>query len=265
MTGIEYTDLASRLTTEANQLFCEMALAHIEAGSGDRFFIRSDTMAGTGLHFRGPNLSKSWKNFDSGAIEDLIAYGLLHVNYSNRGTPNYRVSGEGLRFYRWLMDRKGVPITQVEEIVRTTVDGADFARDHPAAAHHLAEAFALLWSDDTNNQVIAEIGEHLRGAIMDMANDISGDEGSPEKPIARLSNYLRSISDGLGKREVAVLESLIGLTEVTLRLDQRLTHIRDETSKNRPLRTWDEARRAAFMTAFACFEIYQALGNRPRA
>lgn len=265
MTGIEYADLADRLTPEANQLFCEMTLAHIKAGSGDRFFIRSDTSAGTGLHFRGPNESRSWKNFDGGAIEDLIRYGLLHINYSSRGTPNYRVSGEGLRFYRWLMDQKGMPLTQVEEVVRTTVDGADFARDHPDAAHHLSEAFSLLWSDNTNNQVIAEIGEHLRGAIMDMAHDLSGGEGPPEKPIEQLRSYLQHSADHLGDRERAVVDKLIELASIALHLDQRLTHIRDEVGKKRPLRSWDEARRAAFSTAFTCYEIYLALGNLPRA
>lgn len=118
MAGIEYPDLARRLTSEADQVFCEMALAHLEAGSGDRLFMRSDTLSGTGLHFRGPNVSKSWQGFDGGAIEDLIAYGLLHVGYSSRGTPNYRVSGEGLHFYGWLMEQKGSPISQVDDVVR---------------------------------------------------------------------------------------------------------------------------------------------------
>lgn len=163
------------------------------------------------------------------------------------------------------MDLKGMPITQVEEIVRTTVDGAAFANNHSGAVHHLAEAFALLWSDNTNNQVIAEIGEHLRGAIMDIAQDISGGEGTSEKPVGQLKDYLRSISDKLGERETGVLENMVDLIEVTLRLDQRLTHIRDETGKDRPLRSWDEARRAAFVTAFSCYEIFRALGNVPQA
>lgn len=259
MMWMEYTDLAERLSPEAIQLFSEMALAHLEVGSGDHSFIRSDTSAGTRLQFLGPGVSKSWRNLDGGAIEDLITYGLLHVNYSSRGTPSYRISGEGLRFYRWLMDQKSMPVTQVEQVVRSTVDGADFAVGHPGAAHHLAEAFALLWSDNTTPQVIAEIGEHLRGAIIDMANDVAPDEGSPEKPTVRLRSYLQRLSGTLGEREVAVLERLVDLVDATLRLDQRLTHIRDETGKNRPLRSWDEARRAAFLTGFACYELHKAL------
>lgn len=128
-----------------------------------------------------------------------------------------------------------MPITQVEDFVRNTVDGANFARDHPGAAHHLTEAFALLWSDNTNSQVIAEIGEHLRGAIMDMAHDLTGGKGPPEKPVEQLRGYLQHIGDHLGDRECAVLDSLIGLASITLHLDQRLTHIRDEVGKGRPL------------------------------
>ncbi|MEA2024354.1 MAG: hypothetical protein U9N79_08720 [Actinomycetota bacterium] len=73
MTGIEYRDLAHRLTPEADQIFCEMALAHLEAGSGDRLFIRSDTLSGTGLHFRGPNTSKRWQGFDGGLSRTSLA------------------------------------------------------------------------------------------------------------------------------------------------------------------------------------------------
>ncbi|MEN8234194.1 MAG: hypothetical protein ABFR89_04660 [Actinomycetota bacterium] len=258
MTGIEYPDLTRRLTPEADQIFCEMALAHLEAGSGDRLFIRSDTLSGTGLHFRGPNVSKSWQSFDGGAIEDLIGYGLLHVGYSSRGTPNYRVSGEGLHFYRWLMEQKGSPISQVDDVVRGAVAGADFAKEHPGAAHHLSEAFVLLWSDNTSNQVVAEIGEHLRGAIMDIASDLSNGEGPAEKPIEQLGRQLHRMTEKLGDRERVVVERLIDLAAAALRLDQRLAHVRDEGDKDRPLRSWDEARRAAFTTAFICYELAEA-------
>ena len=265
MTGIQYSDLADRLTPEADQLFGEMAVAHIEAGRGDRLFIRSDSLAGTGLLFRAGNISRSWSNFDGGAIDDLVAYGLLHVAYSRRGTPNYRLSGEGLRFYQWLMEQKGTPVSHVEEVVRSMVNGPEFARDHPSTTHHLSEAFALLWTDKTDNQVVAEMGEHLRGAIMDLVDDVADDEDPPEKPIDRLEDLLRSRVDKLGEREIAVLQALVKLVEVALQLDQRLTHVRDESAKDRPLRSWDEARRAVFSTAFACYEIYRALGKGARA
>ena len=178
--------------------------------------------------------------------------------------PRRHTAPSHFPFYRWLMEQKGTPVTQVEEVVRTTVSGAEFARDHPGAAHHLSEAFALLWSDRTDIQVIAETGEHLRGAIMDIAQDITDGEGSAERPIEPLSSYLQRITDKLGERESAVLQSLIELVDVTLRLDQRLTHIRDETGKGRPLRNWDESRRAAFVTAFTCYEFYRALGTVAR-
>lgn len=260
MPGIQYSELANRLTADADELFTEMVLAHIEAGSGDRFFIRSDTLSGTGLHFRGPGVSKTWRNFDGGAIEDLIGYSLLHVNYSGRGTPNYRITGEGLHFYQWLMEKKGSAISQVEDVVRNVVSGDEFARDHPGAAHHLAEAFALLWSDRDDDQTIAEIGEHLRGALIDITHDVIESELSIEKPIERLRTHLQN-DHQLSDREVAVVEQLIGLAEATMRLDQRLTHIRDETDKGRPLRSWDEARRAGFITAVVCYEIHSVLAE----
>ncbi len=255
MLTIEYEDLADRLTDEAQELFCEMCSAHVDAGSGDRLFIRSDTMSGTGLIFSGGDIRRDWHGFDGGAIEDLASYGLLHTGYSSRGTPNYRLSGEGQRFYRWLMGQRGAPITQAETEVQHLLAGEQFASGHPSGAHHLGEAFSLLWSGETDDKTVSEIGDHLRKAIMDITSDVAGaDGGNQEKPIQRLAARLQSAS-GLSEREAAALTQLVELGRAVFHLDQRLNHIRDESDKGQPLRAWDEVRRAAFLTAFICYEL----------
>jgi hypothetical protein len=67
---------------------------------------RADSAGGTHMIFTGERSSRQFSNFDGGAVQDLLAWNLLHLGYSRRGTPNYRVTGEALRFYRWLMQNR---------------------------------------------------------------------------------------------------------------------------------------------------------------
>jgi hypothetical protein len=76
----------------------------------------------------------------------------------------------------------------------------------------------------------------------------------------RLTTWL-SNRDDLSNREVAVLHHLVELSRAVLRLDHRLNHVRDEQDKGVQRPSWDEARRASFTTAFACFEVARAAGT----
>ncbi|HSJ84409.1 MAG TPA: hypothetical protein VLA91_11395, partial [Acidimicrobiia bacterium] len=165
--------------------------------------------------------------------------------------------------YRWLKEEMGLPIEQTEAAVVSLLNASDFAARHPGASHHLREAFALLWSDRTDDQTISEIGDHLRKSLMDITADLPSDNsGGVERPIDRLEAIAQSKEKNLGSREMKVLGSLVQLAADVLSLDHRLNHIRDETDKGLPLRTWDEMRRAAFVTALACYELDLALAGR---
>lgn len=243
------------MTPEALQLFREMVDAHLAAGSGDRLFIRADSMGGTGLIFASKAARRNWDGFDGGALDDLVSYGLLHLGFGGRGTPNYRVAGEGLAFHRWLMHEEGSAVDQVSDEVRRFVSGSDFAANHYGAAHHLAQAFELLWGGRTDDQVVSEIGDHLRKALMDITTDTVGSSasGDQEKPIERLRAHLEDRS--VNERERDVLTQLVELARVVLRLDHRLNHVRDEADRGRPPASWEEIRRASFVTALVCYEL----------
>lgn len=253
MAGMRYGELAERLTPEAMALFKDMVAAHLES-TGNRMFIRSDSWGGTRLAFTGDS-SRVFNNIDAGALEDVLSYDLLHVDFSARGTPNYRVSGEAQLFYSWLMQQQGSPIAQVEREVVRLVDSTAFADAHPGGAHHLREAFTLLFSGQTGAQAVSEIGDHLRKALMDVTSDVVGPEagGAQEQPIKRLEEHIAALN--LQRREVAVVVQVIELSRVALRLDHRLNHIRDEADQGEPTATWDEIRRAAFATSLACYEL----------
>lgn len=260
MDQIPFDELARRLTPEALNLFREMAAAHIES-TGDRMFISADTMGGTHMIFTGEGSDRQFSGFDRGAVEDLADYGLLRVSYSSRGTANYRVTGDGQRFYRWLMQSEGSAVEQVEEEVRRVISGSGYASRHQGAAHHLSEAFELLWGGRTDDQVVSEIGDHLRKALMDATTDAVAptSAGGQERPIQRLQSHIGGL--GLPSREADVVSQIVELARVALRLDHRLNHIRDEVDLGEPGASWDETRRAAFTTAFVCYELDRLRGR----
>jgi hypothetical protein len=258
MAGISYEEVRRRLTPAALQLFREMVDAHLAAGPGEKLFIRADSMGGTGLIFTGKTARRDWEGFDGAALDDMVSYGLLHLNFGGRGTPKYRVGGEAIAFHRWLMQQEGSAVDQLGEQVQRFVTGSDFAADHADAAHHLRQAFELLWGGRTDDQVVSEVGDHLRKALMDVTTDIVGSSarGKQERPIERL----RAHFDGqtLSERERNVLAQLVELARVALCLDHRLNHIRDESDRGRPVAGWEEIRRAAFVTALLCYELSRA-------
>ena len=261
MDQIPFDDLARRLTPEALNLFREMAAAHIES-TGDRMFIRSDTMGGTRMVFTGKGCRRQFSGFDGGAVEDLATWGLLHIGYGGRGTPNYRVTGEAQRFYRWLMQSEGSAVEQIDEEVRRVISGSEYAERHQGAAHHLHEAFELLWGGRTDDQVVSEIGDHLRKALMDATTDAVGSNSAAgqERPIQRLQSHIARL--GLPSREAEVVSQIVELARTALRLDHRLNHIRDEEDSGEPGASWEELRRASFTTAFVCYEL-DRLQDRP--
>ena len=218
-------------------------------------FISADTMGGTHMIFTGQGSHREFSGFDGGAVEDLVDWRLLRVSYSSMGTANYRVTGEALRFYGWLMQREGSAVEQVEEEVHRVISGSEYASRHQGAAHHLSEAFKLLWGGRTDDQVVSEIGDHLRKALMDATTDAVGPTsvGGQERPIQRLQSHIARLA--LPSREANVLTQIVELARVALRLDHRLNHIRDEVDSGEPGTSWDEVRRASFTTAFVCYEL----------
>ena len=258
MDQIPFDELARRLTPEALNLFREMAAAHIES-TGDRMFIRSDTMGGTRMVFTGRESRRQFRGFDGGAVEDLAGWGLLHIGYGG-GSTNYRVTGEAQRFYRWLMQSEGSAVEQVEEEVHRVISGSEYASRHQRAAYHLSEAFELLWGGRTDDQVVSEIGDHLRKALMDATTDAvtPTSPGGQERPIQRLQSHISGLD--LPSREADVVSQIVELARVTLRLDHRLNHIRDEVDLGEAGASWDEIRRASFTTAFVCYELDRLQG-----
>ena len=254
MSQIPFDDLVDRLAPEALDLFREMAAAHLES-TGDRLFILTDTAAGTELNFLGKGSNRPFGGVDLGALADLTDWRLLRIDNGGWGSSNYRVTGEGQYFYQKLMQSEGSAVDQIEQEIRRVTSGPDYAKAHPGVAHLLREAFELLWGGQTDDQVVSKVGDHLRKALMDATTDLVGPdtEGRQEQPTPRLKRHLKGLD--LPSREAEVVSRIVELAEAVLSLDQRLDHIRDEADKGKPSATWEEIRRAAFTTAFTCYEL----------
>jgi hypothetical protein len=252
--SITFQDLADRLSPEAVDLFRKMVDLHL-AATGDRMFMEIKSWGGCSLRFcadPGASLDK----IDEGAIRDLSGYGLVQVNYGSRGTPNYRVGSDGLHFHKYLLQRFGLALTQVDEEVRRTLIDDGFAQRRREAAQDLAEAFDLLWTNRTDAQTVSEIGDHLRKALMDVTNSVLGDGGTAsEQPVKRLRGALSSGTIQIPSREAEAVAQLVELVGAVLSLDHRLNHVRDEQDKRAEPIRWEELRRAAFLTAVVCYEI----------
>ncbi|WP_426573829.1 hypothetical protein [Aquihabitans sp. McL0605] len=252
--GIEYEVISDRLTSEAADLYRDLVAVHLEAGTGDRRFMLMKYLGGNMLRFLGQGHRRVWRDVDPGALDDLAGYGLLSTEYSPKGSPNYRITGESLAFYRWWMRELGAAIDQAHQEVWRAVAGESFAEAHPGASHHLNEAFDLLWKDRLDDQTVSELGDHLRKALMDVVNDVvSGEGGKVEQPVKSLKAWLDTRQ--IGEREREVVNAVIELARATLRLDHRLNHVRDELELGEPEASMVELRRAAFATAMACEQI----------
>lgn len=260
--SIGYELLRSRLDGEGLDLLRGMIDLHLAAGSGSRFFIFSQTFGGSSLHFVASEAQQTLDNVDKGALTNLVAYGLLHLEYTSRATPNYRVSAEGVAFYRWLRQQDGQAIDQVQISILRLVDSQQFASSHPSASQLLNEVFQLLWSDRSDMSWVSEIGDHLRKALMDTVSDlVVKDDNTPERPVDRLRQGLQRLPH-LHERERRMIEQLISLTQAVISLDNRLVHVRDEEHKGEPVPTHNEVRRAAFLTAITCVELSELFHGR---
>ena len=207
MAGIEYKEIRQRLTPEARALLLEMVEVHL-AGSGDREFFHFISFGGSDLQFIGtPRWTKA--DPDAGALDDLKGYRLLRlVRTGQHSTRIFRVPGEAIRFYNWLMEEEGTPVDQIEVESLRLVEGDAFAKHHPGAAIHLGEALKLLRSSQAvTDQVSSEIGSHLRGAVFDFAADLTSKDGDTERPLPELVESLCDVGqeDPSRKRLRAVL------------------------------------------------------------
>ena len=239
-------DIADIISPEAEALLNGMVETHLgSAGSAYREFHTVLMGGGLGLQMIFPGESSTpWvqQAVDSTALNDLTGWGFLRRGRFAKGSTVLEVTAAGVQFHRQLRERRGLAIDAVAgTIQRRLAEGSGFASTHPGAAEHLREAFALVWTGHIDDGTVSEIGLHLRSAVIEVTSTVANTTGDPEKVGAALKAWVatRPIDD----REAAALAELIKVAQT---LNNRLTHIREHAAQGRPLKSWNEVRRAAF-------------------
>ena len=193
-----FTEIRAQLLAEVEDLFCDMVIGHLQGGSRDRDFFLVMAGGRPSLH-GGPTWGS--RSVAEGDLDDLVGKGLLRRRSTgSRHNWRFGVTGDGVRYYRWLMKQRGSPVDQVEYVVRRTMDGAVFANSHADASKRLAAAFELLWTGAEGPEVIRQIGEHLRAAFQCMTTDLVGGIGPNEQVAPRCVNRCDISTSGSEKR-----------------------------------------------------------------
>jgi hypothetical protein len=142
----------------------------------------------------------------------------------------------------------------VEDETKRFLATVDYAERHAGVAGELDAAFALLSGEKLEPEDIAAVANHLRDALLAAINDMVGEPPPGEDhPMLRLRDFVAT--RGLAVREAKVATAVVDLARAALRLDHRLGFIRDAEMHGEPAVVHDEVRRAAFATAFACYEL----------
>jgi hypothetical protein len=197
------------------------------------------------------NLGSGGIDVDRVLLQDLASWGLVQRSHLGRASEQLIVPADVVAFYTWYQERHGTPIDVVEDEVMRLVEGEGFAQRHPTAAKALGEAFALLQRGVVDVADVAEVGQHLRGALTDVVQ-ASAVLPAPNENVQRATKPARKAAVERGD---AAVEALITLAERVMDLDQGLTHARDEQAEGRAVADGETVRRAAFLTAVVCFEL----------
>lgn len=213
----------------------------------DRPMLVTRTMSGMLVHLGDGNIK-----LDEVLLQDLLDLGLVRRDvFGARAAERLMMSADAVDFYGWFLAQRGTPIDTVEQEVFTLVDGEGFSKRHPTAAKHLGEAFEIVRRGVDDMADLTEVGLHLRGALSDVVQASAG-LLAPEENVDRATKAARRAAVERGDRAV---QALITLAESVMDLDHGLTHARDEQAKGRPVADPETVRRAAFLTAVACYEL----------
>lgn len=247
-----YPDMAAWLarTPRADRVFGEIVAALDAHPDDNGVIIRTQTMSGDFLHVANQTVDVS-----NPVLNDLVEKGLVRIgSYNSRGEPVFEVPADALDFARWRWGQP-TPIEQIDERVVRLVDDGGFAQRHPDAATHLRAVFELLNGETAwDNPAITIAGDHLRKALI----DVVGAAAALANPDENLERVLRPVRVAAAQRADTAVAMLIDYVLAVFTLDHAVEHVRDEVHEGREPAGVGTIRRAAFLTAVACFELDRA-------
>jgi hypothetical protein len=207
-----------------------------------------------------PGLPGRQVRVHEGDIDILQAQGLLLVMQIGRVHRSFVVTPRGSSLYEELRHRSGAPTQQVEETLMRYLDSDVFQRSYPLAYRKWAEAAALLWNSDSQQQWTM-IGHLCREAIQEFATALverhrpPGVDQDKAHDVNRIQAVLDQQRPKLGTTAV-LLDALVAYWRAASGLVQRQEH--GAQKEGRPL-VGEDGRRVVFQTAIVMFEVDRAL------
>jgi len=201
--------------------------------------------------------------FYSPDLQTLIGEGLIQVTgFNQRGEASrFDVLPRGFLYYKYLKEKSGEPIEQIEKHVRSYIDAHTFQKEFPKAYEKWVEAESLLWETETSKQ-LTKIGHLCREAIQEFLDTLytqvnpPGEHIPKDKTKMRLSKIIEVKSKQLGEAERKFLDGLYKYWEVVNELIQKQEH---DAQKEKIQLVWEDGRRVVFQTMMLMYEVSQSL------
>lgn len=209
-----------------------------------------------------PGLPRDFEGAYMGDLEILAQERLINLSYGQGGRASFDVTPLGFRYYKWLKQRAGETIQQVEQEIIGYLDSESFRKRYPNAFAKWREAASLLWEADTE-QKLTVIGHLCREALQEFTTHLVGEFQPPDvdseksHTIARLKAVLERLIH-LGSTEKPFLDALISYWRTVNDLAQRQEH---GAQREKEGLGWEDARRVVFHTALVMYEVARAVAR----
>lgn len=196
-----------------------------------------------------------------GDIEALRDEGLLTLFKEDQEMVQFDITPLGFRYYAYLKQRNGQPIQRIETQSKNYLNSELFQQKYPAAYQKWANAEALLWSTDSEQQ-LTMVGHLCRESLQEFANALVDQFQPPNvdpnkaHAVARVKVVLNMLFAPLGPTQKPFLDALLIYWGTVIDLIQRQEH--GGQKEGNPL-IWDDARRVVFQSVVVMLEISNSL------
>ncbi len=170
------------------------------------------------------------------------------------------VTPRGFEYDQRRLGGFGQPLIGLQTEVTTYLDRQAFVDRHPASHAAWQRATASLWADDAETR-ISSIGHDCREALQAFATELLALTGvtGADPDTSHTKNRIRSALSARRDRSgtsMAALEALSGFVDAIVPAIQQTEHAGQK--QGQPL-TWEDARRVAFLTCVAMYELDRAV------
>jgi hypothetical protein len=217
--------------------------------------------ASGGDHLLHPGVPTSKREIYYGDVEILAGQGLLNLGFGSHDSPHFDVTPLGFRYYEHLKESLGQPVERVEKSAIMYINADQFRSRFATAYEKWAEAEALLWRTDSNDQATT-IGHLCRESMQAFATkllDVFPAEGAdvdPAHAISRIRSVLAVRVKSKSSKGYTLAGALVDYWGCLSDLIQRQEH---GALKEGDELVWEDARRIVFNTAMAMFETAAVL------